>query len=462
MAGSKMYASPLTSTFGSFDNMRESFVVKVSIPKGAVSDKPLPSPLRAMAPAFAPVTTSAPEIPPGLTPRKAVKTAFSIESLSGLKAFGRYLIGLESGKVFVPEAPEHPVTGGTGVSSTPSAANAVNAPSPMSAQDKETLDNIISRKTVAQLLHRYDPSHQLIAGRPTSSYFAVPNKAKRAIVHEIIERVWAGRLSHETDSKTNTMWFAKKHNYVPKALHDGVQGNPRNNTAAVNKPTRAAEHSAWGAFAVGEDVKHAEARAKTAAEAANAEKFALSRKQNEEAWQARQEARKNEPQPVFKQVFKLTGNTTTNGKLGGPRKQIDTLEAKDTSETAPNAIQDGGVPLAASEEVVADKPKRATLPPHLRKKTTETSPAVDAATAVTAVPELRKRSVSPPHLRKKSTETASAVDGGATAAEMPAAQSTEAAGTTDDVATTGEKRAEPTETAVMVEWVAARLPNISI
>lgn len=101
---------------------------------------------------------------------------------------------------------------------------------PISWKDQCALENALDVDTTAKLLARLDPSKPLVCGPPFSTK-PITNSRDRAITHKILERVWDGRLVHETEYKTSIMHIWVRGSRVPnwlQRLHENRSKNATN------------------------------------------------------------------------------------------------------------------------------------------------------------------------------------------------------------------------------------------
>ncbi|KAK5158316.1 hypothetical protein LTS14_003334 [Recurvomyces mirabilis] len=364
-------------------DIRQHLVIKVNLPKTSII-RPPTTPLRATAPAFAPDTTTGPELPPSLTFSNAAK----------------YISSLTLGRIFTPfQVAELAASIEPGNQSpTLSAASTAESESGVSAEDRAELARLLGDNATRRLLEKFD-SGQPLTARPAVRTWIMRHKPSRSQAHELIERVWVGRLDHKTDPKTNRMWIKLKRDTAPIDSPLQASRNTKVISKAVSSTSRSqtVTHSVWGAFASDESAKRAVAKAEGDAIAADPERAAAQRKESADVLAEKKEANKEAPSTKFTTVFKQTSfKETTDGKLGGPRKLIDKVVESDGNDETSSATDSteasitddaGGIALPA-------KAKPAFIPPHLRKR------AVAAETTITetaAAPAFKPyHSVTPP------------------------------------------------------------------
>lgn len=367
MASVDTLTSPVNLTFNDFKKLT---IAKVVIPKNV---RPiitgLASPLRATAPAFSPVTTTAPELPPGFTPMKVSFGNHDGETNDSFKVVGNYAARMGDVVDFVPNAVSH---GDSGDSISPTLSIATTAKSlefsstPMTWTDEQTLEDIIGRQMTIKIMNAFDPTTELTPGKYLKTG-PIHDGRNRYLLHDAIERVWSGRLIHETTRNDNCMYIWVPGSKLPKWLlnmyqarhrHDhkkeaNGQINPATNLAAAAPPTAPrAVNPTWGNFAHDENERYTKVAAMSGEEFVAAE-----RKKAEENGDKKTE---DTPRaPAFKETFKQTGTKAIDDASG----------SKDASPVV--------------NDTTNLEPKKATLPPHLRA-----------------------RAATPPHLRSKSVDSA--------------------------------------------------------
>lgn len=367
MASVSTLTSPVNLTFNDFKQLTIAKVVILKNIRPIITG--LASPLRATAPAFSPVTTTAPELPPGFTPKKVSFGDHNGENHGGFKVVGNYTTRIGDVVDFVPNAAAH---GDNGDSTSPTLSEAATTnsseiyPTPMTWTDEQTLEDIIGRQMTNKMMSDFDPSTELT---PRSYLKTKPihEPRNRYLLHDAIERVWGGRLIHETSRKDNRMYIWVPGTKLPKWLLFMYESRHRNDRmkeqngqvapttnlpAAVPPQAPRAVNPTWGNFAHDENERYTKVAAMSGEEFVAAE-----RKKAEENGDKKTE---DAPRaPAFKETFKQTGT-----------KAID--EAPSSKDVSP-----------VINEVTNTAPKKATLPPHLRA-----------------------RPATPPHLRSKSVDSA--------------------------------------------------------
>lgn len=434
MASTSTLTSPVAMTFeGAGGKLR--FEATVNIPKNVKSIVTgIKSPLRAIAPAFAPETTTAPELPPGLTPKKLPFTDSGGPD-AGYKAGGQNATRIGNATEFVPNAVVHSDNSSISTTSTSPALSAATtvkssdlSTTPVSWTDERTLEDVVGRDTTNELMNRFDPTLARVP-RGLLKTCPITSPRDRYLMHELIERVWSGRLIHETSRKDSCMYIWAPGSKVPKWLdqvHMTRQRNDRKKASdeksAPNKVASPAEgkpapvkperpvNAVWTTFAQDENVRYGKVAAMSAAEYVAAE-----RKKAEESGEKK--ADDEERKCMFKETFKQTGSETTNGMLGGPRKELSTELIHHAGDGTTTVV----------DKITTTEPKKATVPPHLRART-----------------------ASPPHLRAKSADVEKKAEVNDADNKVEANEA--------------EKKVETTETDTDTDeekgvWVAARLPT---
>lgn len=350
-----------------FNDVKERFHAKISLPTFVrpIFNTPA-SPLRATAPAFAPETTTAPEFPPGLTPKKfAFANAYNEQASCGVPFYAQ-------APEFVPKI----ATGNNVESKSPSLsiATTANATTDISSilsttsltwKDEQTLEDIIGHNDTNKLLNRFDPNAKHLS-RGMLKTCAVSSSYDRKLLHEVIERVWSGRLTHETDRQDDCMYIWLPGTRVPKWLHRLHLSRKSKNTAnqaveqspadpVSQKATAPAvrearpEAAVWNSFAKTENIRYAKAAAMSGPEYAAAE----AKKYTENGITQPAPGRQHN----FHETFKQTGTLATNDKLSVSDNVVydEHLQGRYSGACA-------GTVTAPAE------PRKAVLPPHLRAK----------------------------------------------------------------------------------------------
>lgn len=402
-----------------FDEMKDFFKVKVSLPKTGPLTMPN-SPLRATASDFKLETTTAPEYPPGLT---SSYNPFTIAG-AGFESVAKFLAALKGGKEFVPTVIDTSIKGAdaidAGCEGSPTLSNAptLTPDHGVSDSDEQSLRKTIGDNSTALLLQRWPPSELELLPNGAVKTWAIRSKQQQTKAREMVERIWSGRLTPEFDRNTNRFWInlsRQKQQRATETMPRGVQQQPA--------PARAELHGAWSGFATVEHGKHADREAEGKRVARDMELYEIDKKQRAQERIEAKAAAALMPQRVFAQTFKQTSRKEADdGKLGGPRKFIEVVKTEDTIDgtvIVSEKIMHAETPIETVTEK-SDKPKRDTLPPHLRLRAS--SPPAQSATlpengnvgAVLATQSdsqqnSRPRSSSPPHLRAK-TQTISITD----------------------------------------------------
>ena len=331
---------------GTFTDINKSFKVVVSLPKSYQPSFVLSSPLRATAPAFEPETNSAPLFPPGFTPSTAT---FDIKT-TDISCVAHCVTSLKSGRDSSPGVSTNSDDDSSSTVSTSSAPRNWNVtPATFGAVDK--LEEFLGRETTTDLLRRFDPSQPLTPGRSVKS-MPIHNAYRRAKVHEAIDSIWKGELSHVSDAK-HVMYFESTASRNLRERRENTntrqdsRGQLRGPGPSAKRGAAAAPRqvdATWSAFVTDNHVKNAAAAAR----------FKLDREKAANATPEERERALAAIKPdVVRETFKL-------------RK-------------APVQVK------AATDDVL--KPAGSALPPHLRAKLVARS--VDtASSASTATPTI--------------------------------------------------------------------------
>ncbi|KAK4555629.1 hypothetical protein LTR86_007382 [Recurvomyces mirabilis] len=471
------------SVMPTIGDIREHLVIKVNLPKTS-NIRPPTTPLRATAQAFAPDTTTGPELPPSLTFSNAAK----------------YISSLTLGKIFTPFQVAELAASVTPGSQSPtlSTASTTASKSGVSTEDRAELARLLGDNATRRLLENFDPGQPLTA-RPAVRTWIMRHKPSRAQAHELIERMWVGRLDHKTDPKTNRMWIQLKQGTA--AIDSPLPRNTKLIDKAVSSTSRpqSTTHSVWSAFASDESAKRAAAKAEGDAVVADPERYAAQRKKFADVFAEKQDAHKEAPGTNFTTVFKQTSfKETTDGKLGGPRKLINKVVESDGNDETASAADSTDASLTDDAGGIAlpAKAKPAFIPPHLRERaiaaetaTTSTSstPDVEPAHSVTP-PTTSERTPSPaantrsallyvpPQIRGRSTikhdsPAASPAHSPSETAHSPPPMVFKQHGSPSPATLPSKcparsatpphlrkRSVSPPQVAEVVEWVAARLP----
>lgn len=356
-------ASPVNLTVG---DLKDLTIAKVILPKNM---KPTlaspPSPLRPTAPAFAPETTTGQELPPGFTPMKAPFDKEAGTTEGSFKVVGKYAARMGDVCDFVPDATAH----GGGDSDSPTVSVATTAKSPdisstlMSWTDEQVLEDIIGPEMTKNIMTQFDPTSDLTP-RPFLKTNPIMEGRNRYLLHELIERVWNGRLIHETHRKDNRMyiwvagsklprWFDKIHQYRNRNDRNKVPNNQvksmlDTSTAAPTKAPRAVD-SVWTNFAQDENQRYSKVAAMSGDEYVAAE-----RKKAEETGE-----KKSEDAPrtcTFRETFKQTGTNGTNEAPTEPSRERNL------------SVGGGNGASIHTTVIIKSEPKTSSVPPHLRAR----------------------------------------------------------------------------------------------
>ena len=248
----------------------------------------------------------------------------------------------------------------------------------MSWADEQLLEDLVGRETTNKIMNDFDPTSDLTP-RPLLNTNPILEPRNRYLLHDVIERVWSGRLLHETSRRDNCMFIWVPGSKLPFWLNKIHQNRQRRDDRkqALNKqsntftaPTAAAPEKApravnsiWGNFAQDENTRYSKLAAMSGDEYAAAE-----RKKAQENGEKTTEDVK--PACTFKETFKQTGVGATNGDLQDHDKE--------------------GIVAAAH---------------HVRTKSTDVTDDTNKSELKTTSvpPHLRARPVTPPRLRSKSS-----------------------------------------------------------
>lgn len=256
---------------------------------------------------------------------------------------------------------------GTSSSSETTDATGKVEATPLCWSDQQLFEDALGTDILNKLLATFDPSGgELKAHRPVKS-LPVPNGATRYEIHRAVERTWGDRLMHNTDSRTNCMWFKKDGTYLTKwQLQERKQQQksgkkPFNNntnrsrnqkprdekpksTGAANKapPAERTVNAAWGAFAEEKKVQDAKLKAET---------YDDYKERSKTFNELLKEQKASTLEITFKEKFVQTcKDTTTNGDLG----------------------------VSCTGDGATAAPRPSGVPPHLRKKTSVSKDVVES------------------------------------------------------------------------------------
>ncbi|TKA75434.1 hypothetical protein B0A55_04878 [Friedmanniomyces simplex] len=376
----------------SLKDLENRFKATVTIPK-ATNTKPLMMPLRVYAEPWAPETTTGPLMPPGFTPHQTIFGFAGLanqghETVAKIATASYGIASTVSGNT--ASKPGH---GTTVCGTSPTLSTASTASDAIvGSGDKKLLVRLIGRKEADELLSRFNPAHDFFGKKPFTTR-SLPDSAARKEVFQALRRIYGARVEAKTDNRTNSIVIKPVGRAQQHRRQLAASGGPMHNNGGLGH-FRTAEAKADFEAMVAVDA------AKSAAE------YHAKRGAWEIECERRIQARKDTPPPVFKEVFKCTSRTqTTNGKLGGPRKVLETTESMKGSDvpttTAPDATDVVKPKLLpphlrqpAADTTTEVKPK--LLPPHLRQ------PAADATAEV-------KPKLLPPHLRQPAADTTTEV-----------------------------------------------------
>jgi len=385
MAAAKLSIDPTAAKF--FSEAKECQLITISLPPASTIKMPS-SPLRPTAPAFAPETTTAPELPPVFSPTKRSFNPFELAA-NGFDYLTKYMKVLKVNKTFIPNAAAHGTEDVADDANAPQASPTFSdAPtlgeSGISDEDRDILGNTISRKTTDFLLKIFPPTQQDLAPHdPVITSWQLYKKSKRYAAHQAIDRVWGGRLEHviRPDSR---MVITLCKTSAPDLRYDTqaglVQAGSQPIVAPAQKrllPSDRTINQAWTGFATTEGARFDTFDEIQKKEAADAEKWQQAKKQREEDYAQRQAVRAAAPQSTFKQTFKQTSREETEGKLGGPRKFLNVVKTEHAVDGTATLLEAGDETATTIEEVgetvqpvKVEKAKAKTnfVPPHLRAR----------------------------------------------------------------------------------------------
>ncbi|KAK3067755.1 hypothetical protein LTR53_015183, partial [Teratosphaeriaceae sp. CCFEE 6253] len=208
MAATTFSASSAAYDFGM---IKEHTLVKICLPK-TTTVKPPPSPLRAIAASFAPETTTAPMLPPGLTPHK-VNFDFSKIPHTGYATGFQLITGRCQDRLAREAAAAAATTNDTAaaptsdttkraVSPTLSVTSSNDAEKTFTFKDQKTLGRLIRRRDAEMLMGRFDPK-QDFSDHQAMSTRSMPSNNNRKELHGLLERIYGERLEHRVDMRTN-------------------------------------------------------------------------------------------------------------------------------------------------------------------------------------------------------------------------------------------------------------------
>lgn len=390
MASVDVHASPINLTFNDFKGLT---IAKVVLPKNV---KPLntspSSPLKATAPAFAPETTTGPELPPGFSPMKASFDSENSDLNGSFKVVGKYAARIGDVREFIPNAIAH---GSSDDSTSPTMSVASTAKSsdvsstPMSWSDEQLLEDLVGRETTNKMMNEFDPTSDLTP-RPLLKTCPILEPRNRYLLHNVIERIWGGRLVHETSRRDNCMFIWVPGSKLPFWLNKMHQSRQQRDTRkqaidrqpdhltgpGVIAPERALRtvNSAWGNFAQDENTRYTKIAAMSGDEYAAAE-----RKKAQENGEKRLEDIK--PTCTFKETFKQTGVGATNGDLQDHDKEGSVTTAHHVRTKSTDVTDDTNKSELKTTSVPPHLRARPATPPHLRSK----SPNVDQVDGATDI-----------------------------------------------------------------------------
>ncbi|KAK5724179.1 hypothetical protein LTR17_013561 [Elasticomyces elasticus] len=414
-----------------------SFHARVSLPTASTINMPT-TPLRATAPSFAPEVTSAPMNPPGFTP---IRSTFGLATLAqqGVQSFSNFLAGNNNVSFAVPntngrntQVSNANTNGSAGRTSPALSTSSTSSNVGISTNDQKTLVRVIGYNTTNEFISRFDPGQDFTGRKPLVTR-GMPNKAHRKELHDLVERLFPGRLETKTNNRNNRMTISP----VSEAQQH------RRQVAAE----QAKQAKQFGGFHSAEaraeyDAKIAEGAARYAADV-EAKKAAMFK-----MYEDHQKERESRPKVEIQQTFKDTSNNKTKGGLLGgariARRTVETVVGGAASENEGVKLPTESTTDKSADKEAAVTEKKAFVPPHLRKKVAEAAALAAAAVTIQepvivtrpvtpppvamVAPTSPPRSYTPPHLRNRSISP-------------PATRS-------DSVCLT-------------TEWVAAKLPNIA-
>ncbi|KAK3657300.1 hypothetical protein LTR56_002440 [Elasticomyces elasticus] len=412
------------------------FHARVSLPTTSTLRMPA-TPLRATAPSFAPETTTAPMLPPGLTP---ISSTFGLATLAqqGVQSFSNFLAGNNNVSFAVPnnnwsttQVANANANGSAGRTSPALSTSSTSSNVGISTNDQKTLVRVIGYNTTNEFISRFDPSQDFTGRKPLITR-GMPNKAHRKELHDLVERLFPGRLETKTNNRNNRVTISP------------VSEAQQHRRQVAAEQAKQAKH--FGGFHSAEaraeyDAKIAEGAARYAAD------FEAKRATMYKMYEDHQKEREFRPKVEIQQTFKDTSNNKTRGNLLGaariPGRTVETVVGATGSDNEGVKLPTDSTDKPADKETAVAE-KKAFVPPHLRKKVAEaaalaavavtiqepvvaTSPVTPPPVAI-VTPTSPPRSYTPPHLRNRSISP-------------PATRSDSVCSTT--------------------EWVAAKLPNIS-
>ncbi len=146
---------------------------------------------------------------------------------------GDYVKRINHAKEFIPNALAHGNSNGivgsgdeqttNGTTTSPALSTATTTKSsnasdtPLTWKDEQTLEDVLGRDGTNDLINHFNPSKSLY---PRKVFKTAPliNARDRALTHEVIERVWAGGLLHETNGRSKCMFVWVPGSRLPKWL----------------------------------------------------------------------------------------------------------------------------------------------------------------------------------------------------------------------------------------------------
>ncbi|KAI7553443.1 hypothetical protein KC331_g1225 [Hortaea werneckii] len=337
-------------------------VITVMTPNGKNYDKVAPnSPLRAEAPAFQVNSQSAPEYVPGLTPEKNTTTASDISAKA------------KDSKSNIP-GDDH------------AAANIKTSGTPATWALVNQLKKLIGPQVTEEILGKWDPSNPDL--KITIPVWTQPmhKGSDRAALHNLIEKMYEGRLYRKFDQGTKIMKIALKKGVegrLPadrtKAYDQAGKGNPPKHTATRvqqttgrNQPTNSralptsrvptdfrALNSAWSAFLINEHGRLESLSTHQTALANDEPRWAESKAENDRWWAERNARLKAQREANL--IDKSVPVETCENKATVPETN-KTEVANQSAEKPDNAVW---------------PPKPNVLPPHLRGRTSAPSSSVN-------------------------------------------------------------------------------------